>query len=359
MIAAVSAWTAFVVLDRPAVSTAAAGLPSDFVGIVSEDAYAGASAYRGNAHTAQRQSGIGLLRQTFTWSNIEPRRGEFDFSATDGFVASAARQRFAVLPVLFGPPAWASSRPTSGGRRGTYPPRRPADMGRFATALVGRYGPAGTFWSAHPDLPRIPIRSWQVWNEPNLEVYWPTGPSPQAYARLLKTVGRAIHAADRGAEVVTAGLPKSRLGMSPEQFVRGLYWARAKSAFDTVAINPYAQTASGVVAILRRVRRVMNAAGDPRAGIRATELGWSDTGPRGAFRLGPAGQARAIGSTIRALARERHRLSLRGFVYYGWRDLPVYAGGKDFWGLHTGLLDIRGDAKPALDAFAAAVHAIR
>lgn len=334
-------------------------MPADFVGIVSEDAYAGASAYRHNALSAQRAAGVGLLRQTFTWAHIEPRRGRFDFSATDAFVASAARERIAVMPILFGPPSWASSRPRNGGRRGTYPPRRASDMARFARALVRRYGPSGSFWSAQPDLPRVPIRSWQVWNEPNLPVYWPAGPSPRAYARLLNAVGRAIHAADRRAEVVTAGMPKSRLGMTPERFVRGLYRAGARRAFDTVAVNPYARTASGVVAILRRMRRVMNAAGDRRAGLRATEIGWSDSGPRGDFRLGPAGQARAIGATVRALARARGRLRLRGFVYYGWRDLPVYAGGKDFWGLHTGLLDIHGDAKPAHAAFAAAVRAIR
>ena len=31
-------------------------------------------------------------------------------------------------------------------------------------------------------------------------------------------------------------------------------------------------------------------------------------------------------------------LGLRGIVYFGLRDSPVYAGGSDFWGLHTGLL---------------------
>ena len=34
-------------------------------------------------------------------------------------------------------------------------------------ALVGRYGPAGSLWAERPELPRIPIRAWQVFNETN------------------------------------------------------------------------------------------------------------------------------------------------------------------------------------------------
>jgi hypothetical protein len=38
-------------------------------------------------------------------------------------------------------------------------------------------------------------------------------------------------------------------------------------------------------------------------------------------------------------------------VYFGLRDTPVYAGGKDFWGLHTGLLSLSDAPKPAFGAF--------
>jgi hypothetical protein len=37
----------------------------------------------------------------------------------------------------------------------------------------------------------------------------------------------------------------------------------------------------------------------------------------------------------------------------------VYEGGQDFFGLHTGLLDIDGDPKPALAAYRAAARADR
>ena len=38
-------------------------------------------------------------------------------------------------------------------------------------------------------------------------------------------------------------------------------------------------------------------------------------------------------------------------MYFAWRDAPPYAGGTDFWGLHTGLLAQDGSGKPALSAY--------
>ncbi|MDX6665184.1 MAG: hypothetical protein QOG68_1390, partial [Solirubrobacteraceae bacterium] len=47
-----------------------------------------------------------------------------------------------------------------------------------------------------------------------------------------------------------------------------------------------------------------------------------------------------------------------GVVYYSWRDVPVNPGGKDFWGLHTGMVTRANRVKPALDAFARAAGAV-
>ena len=67
-------------------------------------------------------------------------------------------------------PARSGLHPVQGRLRGTYPPRRYTDLGEFAL-LARRYGPGGSFWDRHPRLPRLPVRAWQVWNEPNLPVF--------------------------------------------------------------------------------------------------------------------------------------------------------------------------------------------
>jgi hypothetical protein len=335
-----------------AAAPAAAKPPKTFVGVVAEDVYAGDPAYRDAQLAHQASLGIGLIRQTFDWSEIERSPGSYDFSYHDGYVAATAARGIEILPILFRPPSFRSSAPPSP-KRGTYPPRNPADMGAFGAAVARRYGPAGSFWAENPGLPKVPIRSYQIWNEPNLAVYWPAGPSPRRYAALLRAASKGIKAVDRRAEIVTAGIPDSR-SSRPQylKFIQGLYRAGAKSGFDTLALNPYARNRRELEKKLRDVRRAMDRNRDRRARIWATELGWSDVGPRSPFRAGPSGQAGRIKTSLPLLSKLRGKLRLKGFVYYSWRDAPPYPPlYQDFWGLHTGLLRMDGSAKPALAAF--------
>ena len=86
-----------------------------------------------------------------------------------------------------------------------------AAMGRFARKLVRRYGPRGSLWRQNPGVKKVPIRSWQIWNEPNLRVYWCGRPRARAYVQMLRVVGKSIHRVHKRAEIVTAGLPPSEL----------------------------------------------------------------------------------------------------------------------------------------------------
>jgi len=320
------------------------GAPTDFVGLVSDDAFAAPGDYRQQQLTTQASLGVRLLRQTFDWSQIEVARGRYDLSYYDGFVGDAARAGITILPILFRAPRF------RGGKAGTiaYPPKRYADLGRFGAVLVRRYGPDGTFWSQNPDVPKLPIRSWQIWNEPNLKAYWGRAPNAKQYAKLLRAAAKPIKAADPSAEIVTAGMPESKIGVPLKKFIPVLYRAGAKSAFDALAINPYGHTAAAVIRNIARARNLMRRFGDD-APIWATEVGWSDSGPGGPQRVGPQGQATQLGNLIGALLRDRSALNVRGFVYYQWRDGRPY-NGKDFWGLHTGLLTRDGQPKPAFYA---------
>ena len=157
-------------------------------------------------------AGARVLRQSFSWSIIEREPGRYDFSLYDHFVANAARAGLGVLPILIDPPPFRSSRPATGARRGIYPPASNAEFAAFAQLLVRRYGPDGGFWRANPQLPQMPIRSWEVWNEPNLPQFWAAGPDPAAYAVMLKTVYAAIKAVDPGSRVISAGIDQQQPG---------------------------------------------------------------------------------------------------------------------------------------------------
>ena len=57
------------------------------------------------------------------------------------------------------------------------------------------------------DAKPLPIRSWQIWNEPNLPKYFAPHPSPREYARLLQISHDAIKSRDPWARIVLAGMP--------------------------------------------------------------------------------------------------------------------------------------------------------
>jgi hypothetical protein len=337
---------------------AQAAPPRDFVGLVSEDVFARQHDPATAATlAAQAALGVGLVRQTFDWSAIERRRGRYRLAYYDDYVAKNAARGIKVLPILFRPPSFRSGAPRRGRRGGTYPPRRFSDLGRFGAVLIKRYGPRGTLWKERPAIPKLPITSWQIWNEPNLPAYWPSGPNPREYVRLLAAAARVMKRADPSAEIVTAGMPESRLApIRLNAFVAGMYRAGARRAFDTLALNLYVRSTGELRTKLGETRRLMSAHGDGAPGIWITEIGWSDRGPASPFRVGAGRQASLIRESLQAIGEEREPLAIRGVVYYAWRDgRPYPPDYDDFWGLHTGLLDSRGEPKPAFFAFQAAV----
>lgn len=320
-----------------------------FLGLVAEDAFGKPGAYRRDNLARLRSAGAGLVRQTFDWARIEPSPGRYDLAFYDRYVAELARRHLRLLPILFNPPPFRSSAPANP-RHGTYPPRRPADMGEFAAVLARRYGPGGSFWEEHPGLARLPVRSWQVWNEPNLRVYWPSGPDAREYVELLRATARGIRRVDAGAEIVTAGLPDSRLGVPLRDYVAAMYAAGAADAFDVLALNLFGRDAPGVIERVETVRDVAATNGhDPTVWV--TELGWATGGPPSDFLVSETRQAELLEQTLLALSRRRDELRIRGVVYFNWRDSTPYAGGRDFFGLHTGLLRLDGHAKPALSSY--------
>jgi hypothetical protein len=337
------------VLTALALPSAASARPApDFLGITSEDAFAGSDAHREKTFADQAAAGVRLVRQPFNWSAIELASGRYELGQYDRFVAAAARHRIRVMPILFDAPDFRERAATSG----SPPPRSFRDMVTFAQVLWWRYGPRGTLWRQHPELPMMPVRSWQVWNEPSLRKYWPPKPSASQYGRMLRQVGSILSAVDPSAEVVTAGIPASRLQSAVPftRYLRGL--GRTEAPYDTLAVNAYARSVPELMRNLRAARRLLDRSGRRRTKIWITELGWSDAGPRSRFRAGRRGQARLIEHAFRAIERERKRLRLRGVVYHSWMDGTPYAPSfKDFWGLHTGLLRLDGAPKPALWVF--------
>ncbi|MGD0196591.1 MAG: beta-galactosidase [Solirubrobacteraceae bacterium] len=334
-------------------------VPHDFLGIVDELLPSVSDYWKVQDLKAMRRAGVEILRQDFDWAAIEPRQGTYDFAGTDALISAAAKAGVRVLAVLNGPsPAWAVTDPrscTRVSRYGECPPRSMASFASFAATVARRYGPDGTFWRSHPALHALPINSWEIWNEPNFDLYWDGRPSAAAYASMLRATAPAIRAVNAHAEIVTAGVANPgnpNEGIAEETYIKQFLAQRPRPPFDTFAVHQYDYNATEVIADVKGVRSLLDAVGLRSTPIWLTEFGWASAGQSSPFTVGPKRQAQYVLATIVTLAREARSWHIRGLVYYDWQDERIYAGGgANPWQFHTGLVTFGNVAKPAQSAY--------
>ena len=185
----VRVWTALaaVGLSLAIFASAAQALPAGFWGVVPQ------SNLSADQYQRLGAGGAESIRIPVGWGSVQPtKNGAFDWRSFDSQVEEAAKAGIKVLPFLSGAPEWAVPAKTVPGAGGLKAPARlpVSGAGRtgwaaFLTAAVARYGPTGSFWSEHPGVPKRPIRTWQIWNEPNFK-YFIAKPNPVEYGKLVK-----------------------------------------------------------------------------------------------------------------------------------------------------------------------------
>jgi hypothetical protein len=349
LLAILAAFVTFLTLAGPA----GARTPQSFFGVMADGPLLAPDAPLRSEARLMRRSGVGTVRVAFYWRDMQPEAGmPVDFTASDRMVGALSSAGLEILPVLVRAPAWAA-----GGdiREGAVPD--PAAYATFVRAFVERYGRRGSFWPSHAGRD-VPIRSYQVWNEPDIDRYWEGEPWASTYVTLLRAARAAIKAADPHAKVVAAGLTNR----SWEDLAR-LYRAGARGLFDAAAIHPFSRRVENVVKIVRLARKEMRRRGDARVPLLLTEVSWSSGKGRSSFNYGwettERGQAAKVREALRALARERTRLRIGGVWWYTW--LSPALGEKESFS-YSGLRRMRGGrpvSKPALTAFRQTVRSLR
>jgi len=309
-----------VAVIAPAATAAPRKVPPSFFGVMYDGALRGAALPTQEAQfDLMASSGVESVRWVMSWEGMQfVPNGRFDYDAADRTVRLAAERGMTVLPVLLHAPRFGR---LFKGR--DYSPPRIAPFQSFLRAVVRRYGSNGRFWMDNPDVPKRPIRHWQVWNEPNTQTFWDVKPAgawrwPNGYARLLKAAGRTIRRSDPRANVVTAGI----VGPAWRE-LRRLYELGIKGHFDTMAVHVYPQTEARVLEAVRRVRVVMTQYGDRRRRIFLTETAFpSSRGEvkpiQGQRQETKAGMARRLGRLYRMAIRHRRQLSLDRMYWYTW-----------------------------------------
>jgi hypothetical protein len=353
----------------PASASAGRAVPQGFVGMVIEGpALEPKRANLQHEMDLMVRSGVESIRVVFPWGDEQPYPNAqsvppsqqrlfhdengvpTNFSYTDRIMILAAQRHIQVLPVVWRAPAWGARHP---GFLGS-PPKGPAYFAQYAAALVRRYGPSGSFWAQYPGLPPQPIRTWQIWNEPNIGTFWMDQPFAADYVALLRAAREQILAVDPGAKIVIAGLV-NKSWTALQQF----YDAGGQGLFDIMAVHPFTLKVGGVFVILQKVREVMGQHGDGGKPMMVTELSWpSAVGKvkkkwiRG-FEVTVKAQAQRVKDAYRLMSRYRTRFNILQVDWYSWLRYDAFRTDTfDYSGLrHISTHRFKIEDKPAAGAF--------
>jgi hypothetical protein len=288
--------------------------------------------------TTARAAGSGYLRFGIGWDGVEIAPGRYDWRLWDQVFRAAAETGVTPLPYVCYTPRWLGADPKDYWRR---PPDDVARFGQFMEAISRRY--------------RAP--SWELWNEPDNELYW-LG-SAEQFAQLVSSGAAGVHRGDPRAKIVLGGMSKGRSAFL-EQTLRA-----TAALIDVVNLHGYLETWDERRAedYPRFIGEVAALAAElaPRADLWLAELGYSDwRRPDGRpsewsyavdpWEHSPAFQGVAL-LRAHALALGTSVLSLT--AWYRIDDLPPSEGviGDDN-NKHLGVLDVRGARKPAFAALA-------
>lgn len=293
----------------------------------------------------------GWIRVDLAWYRIQPTPTTWDWSSFDRTVAAARADGLTVLAIVDQPPAWA--RTAACATRQWCPPADDTQFAAFAAKAAQRYS-------------TTEVGAWEVWNEENLASYWPGGPDPAGYARLLATTATAVRAVRPTAQLVFGGLAlagNDGATLSPAQFLDDAARDGALRYVTAIGYHPYSfptmpqnssafkaiSTGSGSLAavlddfgattpiwITEDGAPVPAAAHDPGAGQAATASQEQQ-------------QAAYATALVRAATSNPH---VKAMFWFSDIDLPA----QD---LYYGLRRADGSARPSFNALANAIAAYR
>jgi polysaccharide biosynthesis protein PslG len=300
------------------------------------------------------RNGARLVRRDAVWQEVEPAppdpltgRHTYDWTRLDLFVWALARHGIRWLPIIDYSAKWAAAVP---GDPFT-PPANTADYVAYATAVARRYGRAGSFWSAHPWLPHLPVTRYEVWNEPNSHRFWrPQGGAPERYAELYAATRAGIRSADPYARVIVGGLALGNQGvLSEHEFVDRMYRHRPdlRGNVDAFALHPYAPTVEAIHARIKGFRDTLMRHGAGAVPLEITEVGWTTSSDSESHRA----------AALAGLAYElpRSDCGIRSVLPYTWLGAERDPSNPEHW---FGIANPDGSLKPSGSAYLDAVGSV-
>ncbi|TMQ67945.1 MAG: hypothetical protein E6K78_02925 [Candidatus Eisenbacteria bacterium] len=249
------------------------------------------------------------------WASLEPKRGVWDFSLLDRYVALAESAQVEVLLPLGLSPAWAAARPKEASAYHPGNASEPADMeawDKYVRTVVSRY--------------RGRIKAYEIWNEPNLPQFF--SGHVEEMVRLAQTAYVRIKRLDAGAVVVSP----SATGRPGVAWLESYLDAGGGRWADVIGFHFYVgqnDSPEDMAALVPRVREVVDAHGFRARPIWNTETGWRLEGqqpaPVARYRVQ---QTAGLDDTLAAAYVARALVlgwaeGLERFYWYSWDNYTM------------------------------------
>ncbi len=288
--------------------------------------------------TMLRRTGATIGQTSSDWSATESQRPlhgrhRFDWKLDDTIVSGLAQAHLRWDPDLDYTPKWAQQhvKPVRSGKVvSPLPPANYGNYGVYATAFARRYGVGGSFWRMHPKLPREPVTSYEIWNEPDDRFTWGPDVDLQNYARLYSVAYTAIRRVAPHATIITAGLA------FPASSTSRLLGAMRGLPIGGFGVHAYATNPQRTIARAAYQGTELAAYGRAGTPMIANEFGW-DSQPK-AFQYAPKRVLmRYVTQTIAGIAAIKH---VSQVVPFEWTD-PQW--GLSNGGLAAGIARARAD----------------
>jgi hypothetical protein len=281
--------------------------------------------------TAIQQQGVQEVRSDAAWNNIQPQPPGvtgpvWQWSRYDPWVLALASHGLTWQPILDYNSSFASAALS------------PQAFAAFAQAVAARYGANGTFWAQNPQVPYLPARIFEIWNEENVST--PYYMNPASYGQLYMAARRSIKTVDPSASVDIGGLGE---GGSPNynpdgagQYLAAMLLTTPglKGTIDAVALHPYGGSAADSVGWVVHFRHMMSGLGVPYIPLDLTEFGFIYAADRESWR---ASQMTALGDRL-----SRSNCGVRLTAPYDW----INPDNAHDWGF-VDPADTTGELRPA------------
>lgn len=210
---------------------------------------------------------VRLWDSNTTWREIEPAKGQWDFTVLDRYVRLAENNQVSILLTLGQTPAWAALNPQAPSpyaAGASSPPRNLEDWRNYVIALAKRY--------------KGRIRYWEVWNEINVRHFW--SGDYALMTRMEQIAAKVLKSVDPDNFILSPSIQGGAYNQLDKYFAAG-----GGRFADGVSYHFYAPKDDPEILTerIQHVRMVMARHGIENKPLWNTEMGWLIANRDGGF----------------------------------------------------------------------------